>query len=201
MYWTDAGGSRITDWSAEGIRKIYAKYPTDAAAWDFSNGELDVYYTIQASNNASTTNSTYSFGSDATHKSFINIKDAGTASFRVELALSATPGAGKTDGYRVTAGKYAFSSASSFPRKRKRARSASILSIRTVSVSQVTKPAISLSRTILPIIMVNGQHITLSLPSRLSQIAQPVRIHRLMFLCSATRLTAERWQPTFRLPI
>ena len=105
MYWTDAGGSRITDWSAEGIRKIYAKYPTDAAAWDFSNGELDVYYTIQASKNASTTNSTYSFGSDATHKSFI--KDAGTASFRVELALSATPGAGKTDGYRVTAGKYA----------------------------------------------------------------------------------------------
>lgn len=107
MYWTDAGGSRITDWSAKGIRKIYVKYPTDAAAWDFSNGELDVYYTIQASKNASTTNSTYSFGSDATHKSFINIKDAGTASFRVELALSATPGAGKTDGYRVTAGKYA----------------------------------------------------------------------------------------------
>ena len=107
MYWTDAEGNRITDWSAEGIREIYAKYPTDAAAWDFSNGELDVYYTIEASKNASTTSSTYSFGSDATHKSFINIKDAGTASFRVELALSSTSGAGKTDGYRVTAGKYA----------------------------------------------------------------------------------------------
>lgn len=107
MYWEDVNGAKVTDWSAEGAYIINAKYPNKAVSWDFSNGEEDVYYTIEAAKNASTTKSTYSFGSDETYKNFLNIKDSGTASYRVELALSAAPGAGKAEPFRMSPGKYA----------------------------------------------------------------------------------------------